>query len=82
MHPTDPDTGEPFHWVKVDVSSAPMLKKQLGDGEWVTEAARQIGLGPVLYLFTMKALAYLFLVFGVINIPLYMFYSKGEGPLE
>ena len=45
------------------------------------EAAREIGLGSTLYLFTMKCLAYMFLIFVVLNIPLYLIYASGEGPV-
>jgi hypothetical protein len=58
----------------------PLASFQVKKSEWVTEAARAIGLGPVLYLHTMKALTYLFLFFTLLNVPLLLFYLKGSGP--
>jgi hypothetical protein len=46
---------------------------------WVTPCAREIGLGPTLFIMTHKALTYLFLFFFAINIPLIFFYAKGSG---
>ena len=79
-HPRDPETGEPFSWWSAELKYMPLFSLQVKKSEWVTEPARAIGLGPVLFLHTMKALAYLFLFFTLINIPLFMFYLKGEGP--
>ena len=78
MHPRDPETGEPFSWWNADIKYMPLFQMQIKKSEWVTEEARKIGLGPVLFLHSMKALAYLFLFFSLINIPLLMFYLRGE----
>jgi hypothetical protein len=45
--------------------------------KWVTPAAREIGIGPTLFLMTNKAFAYLFLFFVILNVPLFYFYSTG-----
>jgi hypothetical protein len=46
----------------------------------VTPEASSIGLGAVLYLYTMKAFAWLFLLLTLLNIPLMIFYVNGQGP--
>ena len=46
---------------------------------WVTPCAREIGLGPTLFIMTHKALLYLFLFFFAVNFPLMFFYAKGSG---
>ena len=58
----------------------PLLESQINEANWVTKDAKQLGLGPTLYLFTMKALAYMFLVFAILSLPLMIFYSNGLGP--
>jgi hypothetical protein len=52
---------------------------QVKKSEWVTPCAREIGLGPTLFIMTHKALAWLFTFFFIINIPLMFFYAKGSG---
>lgn len=81
IHPRHPETKEPYHWWDADVKYVPVFAQQIKKKDWITEEARQIGLGAVLYLFTMKALAYLFLLIAIINIPLFMFYVNGQGPV-
>lgn len=76
MHPRDPETKEPFSWWSADLKFIPLFSAQVKASEWVTEPARAIGLGPVLYLHTMKALAYLFLFFTLVNIPLMLSYQQ------
>lgn len=44
----------------------------------VTECARQIGLGPTLFLMSTKAMAYLFLVLGILNLPVLFFFYSGN----
>lgn len=80
MHPRHPETKLPFNWFSADISYLPVSSYFIKKEEWVTEEAKQIGLGATLYLHTMKALAYLFLFFSLINIPLFMFYVNGQGP--
>lgn len=82
MHPRDPETKEPYSWWDADLKYMPLFACQVKKSEWVTEEARAIGLGPVLFLHTMKALAYLFLFFSLVNIPLFMFYLRGEPSAE
>ena len=43
-----------------------------------TEMAKQIGVGPTLFLMSTKALAWFFLFLTLINIPVLLFYSKGN----
>jgi hypothetical protein len=80
MHPRDPETNEPYDWWDADIKHIPIYKKQIKKSEWVSQPAKDIGLGPVLFLHTMKAFAYLFCFFTILNIPLFMFYVKGQGP--
>jgi hypothetical protein len=82
MHPRDKETKEPYSWWGADLKYMPLCSFQVKNSEWVTDEAKSIGLGPVLFLFTMKALAYLFLFFTIINIPLMMLYVKGEPTVE
>lgn len=49
----------------------------INKAKWVTPAAREIGIGPTLFLMTNKAFAYLFLFFIVLNSPLFYYYSTG-----
>jgi hypothetical protein len=72
------DIVEPFNWWDADLKYMPLCSMQIKNSEWVTDEARAIGLGPVLFLHTMKAWAYLFLFFSLINIPIFMIYMKGE----
>ena len=46
-------------------------------GESLTDAAKTLGQGAVLYLQTMKTLAIMFFILSVINIPIYQLYSQG-----
>jgi len=80
MHPRDPETKEPFDWFGADIKYIPLFEQQIKKTEWVTAPAKAIGLGPVLYLHTMKAFAYLFGFFALINIPIILFYVNGQGP--
>jgi len=49
------------------------------DNKWVTNEAREIGIGPTLFLMTQKAFAYLFIVFFILNLPLMFFYYNAGG---
>lgn len=40
--------------------------------------AKQIGVGPTLFLMSTKALAWFFLFLTILNIPVLLFYSKGN----
>ena len=80
MHPRDPETKEPFDWFGADIKYLPLLEGQIKKTEWVTPPAKAIGLGPVLYLHTMKAFAYLFGFFALINLPIILLYVNGQGP--
>lgn len=77
MHPRDPETKLEYDWWNADISFLPLFKKQVKITEWVTPEAKAIGLGPVLYLHTMKVFAWLFVFFTILNIPLFMFYVNG-----
>lgn len=43
----------------------------------MTPAAREIGIGPTLFLMTQKSFAYLFAFFIILNSPLFFYYSTG-----
>ena len=68
-----------FHPVNEDIKFLPISMCQIKKSEWVTPCAREIGLGPTLFIMTHKALAYLFIFFFILNIPLMFFYAKGDG---
>jgi hypothetical protein len=48
---------------------------------WVTPTAVEIGLGPTLFLMTMKAFFWMFVLFSILNIPLILLYC-GQGVTE
>jgi hypothetical protein len=64
------------------LSYIPVCKGSIKSTKWITPCAKEIGLGPVLFLHTQKAFAYLFALFLVINLPLFFFYARGSGPTE
>jgi len=80
LHPRDPETGEKWSWWDVDLKYVPLASGMIKKTEWVTPEAKTVGLGAVLYLYTMKAFAWLFLLFTLLNIPLFVFYVNGQGP--
>lgn len=43
-----------------------------------SDLAKQIGIGPTLFLMSTKALAWFFLAISILNIPVLMFYYKGN----
>jgi len=49
---------------------------------WVTPCAREIGLGPTVFVMSHKALLWLFLFLFAINVPLMFFYARGSGTAE
>jgi len=57
----------------------PFLKSRINKTEWVTPVAKEIGLGPTLFLMTMKAFFWFFAILAILNIPLFMFYLGGNG---
>lgn len=79
MHPRDRQKKEKFDPINADLKFLPLSMCQIKKSEWVTPCAREIGLGPTLFIITHKALAYLFAFFLLINIPLMFFYGKGSG---
>lgn len=79
MHPRDRKLKEKFHPINEDIKFLPLSMCQIKKSEWVTPCAREIGLGPTLFIMTHKALFYLFAFFFVINLPLIFFYSNGSG---
>lgn len=78
-HPRDRVKRKPFEWWGSDLSYIPLYLSSIKRSQWVTNAAREIGVGPSLFLMTQKAFAWLFLFLFVINIPVIMFYAKGSG---
>lgn len=80
LHPRNPETGEKWSWWDADLKYVPIASGMIKKTEWVTPEAKAVGLGPVLYLYTMKAFAYLFLLLTLLNIPLFVFYVNGQGP--
>ena len=68
-----------WDWCAAEISYIPFWCDPLhAKEEWVTPVAREIGLGPTLFLMTLKAFMWLFLFFTVINIPLFMLYGSGD----
>ena len=53
----------------------PLSKCSAGD---TTEMAKQIGIGPTLFLMSTKAYAIFFIFLTILNLPVFMFYSKGN----
>jgi hypothetical protein len=47
--------------------------------KWVTNVATEIGLGPTLFIMTQKVMCHLFCVLAIINVPLFLFYLRGNG---
>ena len=41
--------------------------------------AKQIGIGPTLFLMSTKALSWLFLILTILNLPVMIFYFNGSG---
>jgi len=80
MHPRDRKNKTKFPWKTSDISFIPCCKSQVKKSTWVTPCAKEIGLGPTLFLMTQKALTYLFLLFLIISFPLFFFYARGNGP--
>jgi len=63
----------------VEIGILPMSMKNFNQEKWVTPVAKELGVGAVLFLMTMKALFYLFALLSIINIPLFLFYVRGNG---
>jgi hypothetical protein len=80
LHPRDPETNEKWSWWGADIKYVPICSGLIKKTEWVTPEAKTVGLGPVLYLYTMKSFAWLFLFLILLNIPLMVFYVNGQGP--
>ena len=78
-HPRNRAKGKVYNCCSADISFLPICMCCVNRSKWVTPAAREIGIGPTLFLMTVKAFAYLFLVLTIINIPLFFFYSSGGG---
>ena len=77
-HPFDRQTGDRFKWYSADISYFPCCCSSLTSSpKWVTECAKEIGLGPAIFLMTQKAFSYLFLLFFLLNLPLLFFYQRG-----
>ena len=57
----------------------PLSKCSAGD---TTELAKQIGIGPTLFLMSTKALSAFFFLIAILNVPVMMFYSNGNTEIE
>lgn len=87
-HPRDRQRKRKFPFCRVDIKYLPFCCcwlfrcpcNQIKKTEWVTPCAKEIGLGPILFLYTMRAFAWLFIILFIINLPLIFFYVKGLGP--
>jgi hypothetical protein len=64
----------PIDWYNTSISYIPCCKKTILKSKWVTPTAKEIGLGPTLFLMTMKAFFWMFVLFSIINIPLILLY--------
>jgi len=78
-HPHYREEKAKFDWWNVDIGTLPFLSRWIKKAEWVTPCAKEIGLGPSLFLMTQRAFFWLFLFFAIINIPLFLFYVAGNG---
>jgi hypothetical protein len=81
MHPRNPETKEPWNWWHADIKYIPIFACQIKKSEWVTPEAKSTSMGQVMFLHLMKAFAYLFIIYSVLNIPLMFFYVNGAGPI-
>lgn len=80
-HPRDREDGVPWNWWRAKIRYIPMpCCNFIKDSKWVTEPAKEIGLGATLFLMTNKAMFWLFVFFAIVNIPLMAFYFNGNGP--
>ena len=81
-HPMDREEKTKFNWLQCDLSYIPLLSSWIKKTDWVTPVAKEIGLGPTLFLMTQKAFFWVFVLFTIINIPLILFYTGGSGTSE
>ena len=81
MHPRNLETKEPYSWWDAEIKFTPLMASHIKKSEWVTSEAKSMSLGQVLFLHCMKAFAYLFLLFTILNLPLMLFYVNGAGPV-
>lgn len=77
-HPRDRIKRKLFDWWSTPMQYIPLYLSSIKRSAWVTTAAREIGVGPALFLLTQKAFAWFFLFLFIINIPVIMFYAKGS----
>ena len=67
-----------YPWWDVDLKYFPLCcSKVHRSPEWITPCAKEIGIGPTMFLLTNKAFAWLFLFLFLLNIPLMIFFQKG-----
>lgn len=79
-HPRDREDLVPWFWWTAKIKYIPVpCCNFIKFSKWVTEPAKEIGLGATLFLFTNKALFWLFLFLTIINLPLMIFYFNGNG---
>ena len=81
-HPRDRIKKDKFHWWRVDLSRLYCCLDRNRRQHWVTPCAKEIGLGPTLFLMTQKAFTWLFAFLAIMNFPLFFFYSRGDGGRE
>lgn len=80
-HPRDRVEMKKWTWWKAKIRylPLPLCCNRLKKTRWVTEPAKEIGLGATLFLMTNKAFFWLFVLFALINIPLMGIYMGGNG---
>jgi hypothetical protein len=81
-HPRDRVKRKEFEFWNSEMSYIPLYLSSIKRSQWVTNVAREVGVGPSLFLMTQKAFAWLFIILFLINIPVMMFYSQGSGNPE
>ena len=76
-HPHNRNTKKKFHWWYADLKYFPLCCSRVHKtSDWVTPCAKEIGIGPTMFLLTNKAFAWLFFFLFILNIPLMIFYSN------
>jgi hypothetical protein len=52
LHVRDRENREKFNWQEADIKYLPISKSSIKKTEWLTPAAKEMGLGPTLFLMT------------------------------
>jgi hypothetical protein len=71
-----------WNWWGSKIKYLPLPGCKVKASRWITEPAKEIGLGATLFLMTHKAFAWVFLLFAIINMPLLSMYMGGNGLSE